>query len=63
MGRSEMASLRGFVEMAGIVQVRGLVKRFGELTAVDHIEFSIAEGETFGLLGPNGAGARLLKFE
>lgn len=42
--------------MTDIVQVRGLVKRFGELTAVDHVEFSIAEGEMFGLLGPNGAG-------
>ncbi len=42
--------------MADIVEVRGLVKRFGELTAVDHVDFTIAEGEMFGLLGPNGAG-------
>lgn len=33
-----------------------MVKRFGDLTAVGGIGFSIEEGETFGLLGPNGAG-------
>ncbi len=38
------------------VTVRGLVKRFGDFTAVDHIEFDVHRGEIFGLLGPNGAG-------
>jgi ABC-2 type transport system ATP-binding protein len=33
-----------------------MVKRFGDLIAVDGVGFSIEEGETFGLLGPNGAG-------
>jgi ABC-2 type transport system ATP-binding protein len=33
-----------------------LVKRYGDLTAVDGISLSVAEGEFFGLLGPNGAG-------
>lgn len=39
------------------VEVRGLVKRYGSVvTAVDHLDFSVEEGETYGLLGPNGAG-------
>jgi lipooligosaccharide transport system ATP-binding protein len=38
------------------VVARGLTKRFGELTAVDGIDFVVAPGETFGFLGPNGAG-------
>lgn len=42
--------------MRNIVEVVSLEKRFGEHTAVDHIDFSIEEGESFGLLGPNGAG-------
>ena len=39
-----------------LVIARGLVKRFGDFTAVDHIDFEIARGESFGFLGPNGAG-------
>lgn len=35
---------------------RNLVKRFGDLTAVDDVSFQIRPGETYGLLGPNGAG-------
>jgi ABC-2 type transport system ATP-binding protein len=42
--------------MDAIVSVSGLVKRFGELAAVDDVSFEIARGEMFGLLGPNGAG-------
>ncbi len=41
---------------APIVEARGLTKRFGELTAVDGIDFAVRPGETFGFLGPNGAG-------
>ena len=39
-----------------VISVRGLVKRYGELVAVDGIDFDVAGGEIFGLLGPNGAG-------
>ncbi|MBN1786387.1 MAG: ATP-binding cassette domain-containing protein [Candidatus Methanofastidiosa archaeon] len=39
-----------------IVEVDGLVKQFGMLTAVDEISFDIKKGEIFGFLGPNGAG-------
>ena len=39
-----------------VVRVRGLVKRYGDLVAVDGIDFEVAPGEVFGLLGPNGAG-------
>lgn len=38
------------------VQVRGLTKRFGDFTAVDHIDLTIKKGEIFGFLGPNGSG-------
>jgi ABC-2 type transport system ATP-binding protein len=39
-----------------VVQVRDLVRRFGDFTAVDHVSFEVRRGEIFGLLGPNGAG-------
>ena len=39
-----------------LIHARGLVKRFGELVAVDAIDFDLHRGEAFGFLGPNGAG-------
>jgi len=39
-----------------LVTARGLTKRFGDLVAVDDIDFDIAPGRAFGFLGPNGAG-------
>ena len=39
-----------------LIHARGLVKRFGEFTAVDGIDVDVAPGEAFGFLGPNGAG-------
>ncbi len=38
------------------VRARGLVKRYGELTAVDHIDLNVQAGDVYGFLGPNGAG-------
>ncbi|MFC4587663.1 ABC transporter ATP-binding protein [Sphaerisporangium corydalis] len=39
-----------------LIRARGLVKRFGDFTAVDGIDIDVAPGEAFGFLGPNGAG-------
>ena len=41
---------------AEVIEVRGLVKKYGDLVAVNGIDFSINRGEVFSLLGPNGAG-------
>jgi len=42
--------------MAAAIEVEGLVRRFGELAAVDGLSFVVTSGEIFGFLGPNGAG-------
>ncbi len=39
-----------------LLEVESLTKRYGSITAVDDLSFSVAPGETVGLLGPNGAG-------
>jgi lipooligosaccharide transport system ATP-binding protein len=39
-----------------LIRARGLVKRFGDFTAVDGIDVEVSAGEAFGFLGPNGAG-------
>ena len=50
-----MQGLTGVASDAAI-RVSGLTKRYGDLVAVDGIDFQVAHGEVFGLLGPNGAG-------
>ena len=45
-----------FVETSKAIEIKGLVKRFGKIIAVDGLSLDIYGGEVFGLLGPNGAG-------
>ncbi|XVV14249.1 ABC transporter ATP-binding protein [Actinoplanes sp. CA-131856] len=42
--------------MSSLIRARGLIKRFGDFTAVDGIDVDVRRGEAFGFLGPNGAG-------
>jgi ABC-2 type transport system ATP-binding protein len=42
--------------MTAILEVKELVKKYGDFTAVDGVSFEVQEGEIFSLLGPNGAG-------
>jgi len=42
--------------METVIEVKGLTRKFGNLVAVDHVEFGVYQGEIFGFLGPNGAG-------
>src|SRR5215831_3400196 len=44
----------------GAIDVRNIVKKYGDFEAVKGITFDVAEGEIFGLLGPNGAGKSTL---
>jgi ABC-2 type transport system ATP-binding protein len=42
--------------MPTVIQTRDLTRRFGPLTAVDHLNLTVERGEIFGLVGPDGAG-------
>ncbi|GAA3528081.1 ABC transporter ATP-binding protein [Aeromicrobium panaciterrae] len=42
--------------MSAVVEIRDLSKRYGAVTAVDHVSLSVKRGEVYGFLGPNGAG-------
>ncbi len=50
------ASEAGAADSALPVRARGLLKRYGELIAVDHIDLNVHAGDVYGFLGPNGAG-------
>ena len=52
----EPAHISGKVD----IEVKNLVRRFGDFTAVDNTSFQVHEGEIFGLLGPNGSGKTTL---
>jgi len=39
-----------------VLELSGLTRRFGDLTALDGVSFSVAPGQMFGFVGPNGAG-------
>ena len=42
--------------MSAAIEARGLVKRYGAVTAVDHVDLTVRTGDVYGYLGPNGAG-------
>src|SRR5262245_28795846 len=56
MQESEMLSAPPSHTGEALISAHGLVKRFGDFTAVDGIDVEVRRGESFGFLGPNGAG-------
>ena len=46
--------------MSGIIEVSGLRKSYGDITAVDGVDLTVEDGSFFGILGPNGAGKTTL---
>src|SRR6187399_2397624 len=55
-----MAAVLDPARSATILSVEGVTKRFGGLTALSEVGFSISKGEIYGLIGPNGAGKTTL---
>ena len=51
-----MAASRAAPDAPDAVRALGLTRRFGDFTAVDHLDLRIARGEVMGFIGPNGAG-------
>ena len=52
----QSAAVQALVATPPVIQVAGLEKRYGQLTAVKGIDFAVQRGEIFGLIGPDGAG-------
>lgn len=51
-----VSSNGGSPDQTSVIRARGLTKSFGELNAVNGVDFDVRPGEAFGFLGPNGAG-------
>lgn len=56
MPNTQNSGIGPWVNNMPIIEVKNLTKKFGDLTAVGNISFSVPEGKIFGFLGPNGAG-------
>ena len=54
--RPKLGRAERICDIMAVVKIENLVKRYGDLVAVDHFNLEIGEGEIFGLLGPNGSG-------
>ena len=54
--RPKLGRAERICDIMAVVKIENLVKRYGDLVAVDHFNLEIEEGEIFGLLGPNGSG-------
>jgi ABC-type branched-subunit amino acid transport system ATPase component len=54
--RAERQRRSALDETRSVLEVQDLTRRFGGLTAVDHVSFALRDGEVLGLIGPNGAG-------
>jgi len=59
-GGTNGAGVSGALAVPNAIEVKHIVKKYGEFTAVDDVSFSVKEEEIFGLLGPNGAGKSTL---
>ncbi len=57
MNAATRAADQGATDAADVaIRARGLVKRFGSLTAVDHVDLNVPRAHVYGFLGPNGSG-------
>lgn len=56
IGNADIMNIRTQERVTRIIEVRGLTRKYGDLVAVDRIDFAVNRGEVFGFLGPNGAG-------
>ena len=52
--------MKGSDELSVAIEINGLTKKFGDVTAVDGVSLSVQNGEIFGFLGPNGSGKSTL---